>query len=186
MATTTREQLLRVALDEFTRAGYAGTSLQRIADATGTSKASVLYHFASKEVLLAAVLEPACLAIEEILKGLEGRPFTRERREAFVVEFVDFLLAHRQAVHIFVNQSNSGVDAPVFERTDALVARIADVFDREEYSVETRIRFGIALAGSAYMLVQGDMHEQLPQPLPTMRAALITVMTELLAPVDQE
>ena len=43
------DQLRDIALTEFATAGYAATSLQRIADLAGTSKASVLYHYASKE-----------------------------------------------------------------------------------------------------------------------------------------
>ena len=56
--TTTADDLRRVALQEFATAGYLGTSLQQIADRAGVSKATVLYHFSSKEVLLEAVLSP--------------------------------------------------------------------------------------------------------------------------------
>ena len=55
---TTADDLRRVALEEFAAAGYLGTSLQQIADRAGVSKATVLYHFTSKEVLLEAVLSP--------------------------------------------------------------------------------------------------------------------------------
>ena len=49
---TTSDELRTIALTEFANAGYAGTSLQRIADVAGVSKSAVLYHYASKEALL--------------------------------------------------------------------------------------------------------------------------------------
>ncbi len=55
----TSDELRAIALDAFASSGYLGTSLQQIADRAGVSKASVLYHFASKEALLEAALTPA-------------------------------------------------------------------------------------------------------------------------------
>ena len=49
---SSQEDLRTIALAEFATAGYAGTSLQRIAELAGLSKSSVLYHYASKEALL--------------------------------------------------------------------------------------------------------------------------------------
>ena len=44
--STSHDELRVIALAEFARAGYAATSLQRITQLAGLSKASVLYHFA--------------------------------------------------------------------------------------------------------------------------------------------
>lgn len=45
-------QILRAALDQWTRHGFHGVSLREIAAAAGVSKSLVHYHFASKEHLL--------------------------------------------------------------------------------------------------------------------------------------
>lgn len=53
----TRERLLEVALDQFVRHGFHGTSMRQIADAAGLAVSGIYNHFASKEDIFAAVLE---------------------------------------------------------------------------------------------------------------------------------
>ena len=53
----TRALLLEVATSEFLAHGYAGTSLERVAELAGFSKGAVYGNFAGKEELCLAVLE---------------------------------------------------------------------------------------------------------------------------------
>ena len=53
----TRALLLEVATTEFLAHGYAGTSLERVAELAGFSKGAVYGNFAGKEELCLAVLE---------------------------------------------------------------------------------------------------------------------------------
>lgn len=53
----TRERLLEVALDEFVRHGYHGTSMRQIAAAAGLAVGGIYNHFSSKEAVFAAVLD---------------------------------------------------------------------------------------------------------------------------------
>ncbi|WP_346232032.1 TetR/AcrR family transcriptional regulator [Parafrigoribacterium mesophilum] len=182
--STSAEDLRAIALTEFATAGYVGTSLHRIADIAGLSKSSVLYHFASKEVLLGAAVGPAVDAMDDILSAVETGPLTGARRREFIVHFVDFLLEHRLEVHMFINQGPSLVDVPVFERANELVRRLARYFSTTTTSTEDRMRFGVALGGAAYMLVASQTFEIEPSPVDETRAALINIVTELLAPVD--
>jgi TetR/AcrR family transcriptional regulator len=181
--STSAQDLRTIALAEFATAGYLGTSLHRIADLAGLSKSSVLYHYASKEVLLQAAVGPAVDALEDILTALEAQPLTGARRRAFIVHFVDFLLEHRLEVHMFINQGPSLVDVPIFERANDLVRRLAQYFSTTTTSTEDRMRFGVALGGAAYMLVASQSFEIDPAPVDEARAALINIVTELLAPV---
>lgn len=52
-----RDQILDAAMDVFVHGGYGTSSLRSIAAAAGVTHPGVLYHFRSKEHLLAAVLE---------------------------------------------------------------------------------------------------------------------------------
>ena len=53
--TTPRERLLDAAIDHFGRQGIGDTSLRGIAEAVGTSHRMLIYHFGSREGLLAEV-----------------------------------------------------------------------------------------------------------------------------------
>ena len=181
--TTTADDLRRVALQEFAAAGYLGTSLQQIADRAGVSKATVLYHFSSKEVLLEAVLSPALDQLDGILGqvGLAGLQRGGDARTEFLERFVDFLLEHRSAVYIFVNQATSLVDIPVVERANAEIELISRYFEENVGSVEEKVRFGVALGGAAYLLAGAPV--SMPEPdLGALRSALLNVLGDLLAP----
>jgi AcrR family transcriptional regulator len=180
---SSQEDLRTIALGEFATAGYAGTSLQRIAELAGLSKSSVLYHFASKEALLEAAIGPAIDRMAGILEPIEHVGLNDDARQAFLDEFVDFLLQHRLEVHMFINQGPSLVDVPVIDRANALVLRLARFFGEHTASVEEKMRFGIALGGAAYMLCTAQSLGLPAEPVEETRAALLTIMGELLSPV---
>ncbi|MGD0984060.1 MAG: helix-turn-helix domain-containing protein [Acidimicrobiales bacterium] len=51
----TRQRILDIALDLFITQGYDATSIRQIAERLGFSKASIYYHFASKQDILMAL-----------------------------------------------------------------------------------------------------------------------------------
>jgi AcrR family transcriptional regulator len=65
-----REQVLEAAARLFTSKGFAGTSTREIAEAVGIRQASLYYHFAGKDEILAALLattvRPTQMVVEEI------------------------------------------------------------------------------------------------------------------------
>ena len=178
--SSTHEELRAIALAEFARAGYAATSLQRIAEIAGLSKSSVLYHFASKEALLDAAIMPALERFELMVTDLEKS----SDRSAFIADFVELLIEHTLEVHMFVNQAASLEDVFVFDRANAIAVRVAAFFASTTQSALERMRFGVALGGAAYLMA--SQHQYQVQPAESddeTRAALITIVTELLAPV---
>lgn len=180
---SSQEDIRTIALAEFATAGYAATSLQRIAELAGLSKSSVLYHYASKEALLEAAIGPAIDRMAAILDPIERSGLNADGRSAFLEEFVDFLLQHRLEVHMFINQGPSLVDVPVIDRANALVLRLAQFFGEHTASLEEKMRFGIALGGAAYMLCTTQSLGLDVAPVQETRAALLTIMGELLSPV---
>jgi AcrR family transcriptional regulator len=60
--TPKREQILQGAMRVFLQAGYAGTSMDRVAAAAGVSKQTIYSHFQDKEGLFRALLEHMTIA----------------------------------------------------------------------------------------------------------------------------
>ena len=173
--------LQRIALDQFATAGFAGASLGSIAQAAGLAKSSVLYHYASKEALLTAAVEPALDALESVVDSYPSSA-DPEERERFVERFIDFLLAHRLAVHLFVNQGQSLREIPALERANALLQRFGEAVVDRIPSVAGRIRFGVALGGAAYTLVAAANWSETDLPeTDEIRDALIGAVSALLA-----
>ena len=180
------DELKQVALEQFATVGFAGTSLQHIADHAGYSKSSVLYHYASKEALLEAAIGPAISEFETVLdEFLSSRD--RGRRGRLVDRVVDMLLEHREAVHVFLIQGPSLSDLPIIARANAAVRRLAAAIGEERESVTDQVRFGIALGGAAFLLTAGRTFAD-EDTLPTddeLRDALHAVLGELLAPAHR-
>jgi AcrR family transcriptional regulator len=176
-------EILEVALEQFATAGFAGTSLQQIADAAGCSKSSVLYHFTSKEALLEAAIGPAVDRLETVLGGVARLRESSESRELFVEQFIDFLFAYRLEVHTFINQGQSLVGIPVIDRANAVLGGLAASFAADTTTVEEKLRFGVALGGAAYELVASMNFGDEQHAHEERRSALITIVSELLAPI---
>jgi len=176
------DDLRLIALDEFATAGYAATSLQRIADLAGNSKASVLYHYDSKERLLEAVLAPALDDLDALIDTTAARGLELEHRPAFLEAFVDYLLQHRQVVHLVINQGSTLEDVPVMQRALGLMRRLAELFDLAASSPVEKLRYGIALGGAAYCLAAARQLAVEEEDPVVLRAALLAVIGELLLP----
>jgi AcrR family transcriptional regulator len=176
------DELKQVALEQFATVGFAGSSLQHIADQAGYSKSSVLYHYASKEALLEAAIEPAVADFEAVLdEFLAGGGSARRR--VLVDRIVDLLIAHREAVHVFLIQGPS-LDLPIIARANAAVRRLAAAIAQERESVADQVRFGIALGGAAFLLTAGrSFADEDTMPADDeLGEALHTVLADLLAP----
>ena len=73
--------LLRTARELFAADGYAGTSLQAIADAAGVTKGALYHHFAGKEELFAAVYDREQ---DALVAEAEGAPDLEEACVAYL------------------------------------------------------------------------------------------------------
>ena len=67
-----RAAILSAGLDVFSQFGFRGTTLDQIADVAGLSKPNLLYYFASKEAIHAALLERLLDTWLDPLKALDG------------------------------------------------------------------------------------------------------------------
>lgn len=183
MRVSTHDDLRTAALHEFAASGYLGTSLARIAERAGMSKAAVLYHFDSKEALLDAAVSPAIEAFQSLLERAHASTDLTDGARSFVEEFVDFLLRFRLEVHLFINQRRSLAEVPVMARADELVRRIVRFHRERSAGFEDELRFGVALGGAAYFLAnREDFASEAVIDDAELRRALILVVSSLLVP----
>jgi AcrR family transcriptional regulator len=85
----TRREAQRVALALFTEQGYDATSLRQIADALGINKASLYYHFPSKEAILRSLFEQRGTEAEDLTAWVEAQPASDGLLERAVLRWVD-------------------------------------------------------------------------------------------------
>ncbi len=93
-ALETRKAILKVALDCFSKRGYALTTFNDIARRIHLTKGAVFWHFKSKEELLAELIEREH-AIYEPLKGVEQAQAPEDIRDAFVA-WAEAVSSHRE------------------------------------------------------------------------------------------
>lgn len=88
--TSRRDAILAATVDEVVRLGFDGTSIQRIAQAAGVSTGLVMYHFKSKDELMAAAWVAAIRHFFERITGAsEGQLGLRRMENSFRILFVD-------------------------------------------------------------------------------------------------
>ena len=94
--TAGAQRVLDVALELFSEHGFAGTSLQDIADRLGVTKAAVYYHFRSKDDLLLALVGPAIDELMAMATESDSALRPQRGRGVGVARYVDYLLRHRR------------------------------------------------------------------------------------------
>ena len=88
-AAETRAEILRVALDLFTRRGFEGTSIRDLSEALGMTKSSLYYHFAGKEAILRALLSDRRAEIEDMLAWIDVQRRDRGLLQRAALRWVD-------------------------------------------------------------------------------------------------
>jgi AcrR family transcriptional regulator len=107
----TRERILSVAEAFFGEVGYHGTRLHEIAARVGIRKASLFYHFASKDDLYGAVVEQGFGETEATIRRVlesEAPPLAKLR--ALVCAYVDMVVGNPARTKILLRRSLG--DAP--------------------------------------------------------------------------
>jgi AcrR family transcriptional regulator len=98
----TRQRLLDVAVALISQHGFAGTSLQMIADELGFTKAAIYYHFRTRDQLLIALMEPLLQQIRQVVETAESQNTARSQMEAMVQGFAGVVAKNRSLAAVMV------------------------------------------------------------------------------------
>ncbi|HEX6354799.1 helix-turn-helix domain-containing protein [Actinophytocola sp.] len=97
----TRDTIRAVALELFSTKGFEQTSLREIAERVGLTKASLYYHYPSKQALLIAVVEPVITGWRAIADDTASLRNTPGNVRQVVERCLDVLLRNRAVAGIF-------------------------------------------------------------------------------------
>jgi AcrR family transcriptional regulator len=95
-----RARIVEAALGLFAEHGISGTSLQRIADAIGVTKAAVYHQYPSKDEIVLAVAETVLAGLEAAATAAEAEPSRARAREVLIRGMIDLAVARRRMAGI--------------------------------------------------------------------------------------
>jgi AcrR family transcriptional regulator len=164
-ADAARAAIEATALELFTQKGYEATSLDEVAKALGITRQAVLYHYGSKEHLLAAVITPAMDDVQATLAELDpADPPTRDQQRETLAALVHSMAAYRPA-HALLSGLHTGTvalqAAPHLIETNQRVAHLLGGSDVDRCP-RTRVRVLATMAA-----LKGSMASRLSLPLET-------------------
>ena len=157
-----RDAIVAEAIRQFGRDGYRAASLDHIAAAVGVRKQTVLYYYASKDVLLEACLEAAGRRLAFVVsKALEGAETYWDRAEA-VIHAVFRLAGEWPEFPMFIREAGRlGPDA--FDRfadvLDPMRLRAIDFLQAGMDQGEIRKQDPALLLFTLYTAVVGSLTE---------------------------
>jgi AcrR family transcriptional regulator len=141
-----KEKIRSVAIELFFRKGYFATSMSDIARGCGIQKASIYYHYGSKEELLFSILnstiDDLMAYLESRLSGVKG---VEARMRAAIRSHVRFHL-ERQWENFIANSELRGL-------TEDYYSAIVKKRDAYEYIFQDLLREGVASGA----FVSGDI-----------------------------
>jgi len=175
----TRQEILNAATRLFSDYGYRGTSLADIAHEIGYSKASVLYHFASKEALLAELIAPAAADLQALLARASALPPEQARRSA-IEDYADLTVTYKEAVAVLQTEEPLLLQDPHFHAIGVLYERLVRVLQGEDPNAEARVAAIMVVVGTAAACT-----ERSDLPPEQLRPALVAVALRALGlPAD--
>lgn len=145
----TRDRLIAVAIDLFTRHSFAGTSLQMIADDIGFTKAAIYHHFRTREQLLLAVLEPLLDELRVVVDTAQAKRSAHARADEMLTGYAALAVRNRSLVGVLA--ADPSVAAALEERADwtRLIARQLALLGDVDPGPAGKVKAAMVFAGMA-------------------------------------
>ncbi|WP_193045366.1 TetR/AcrR family transcriptional regulator [Mycolicibacterium baixiangningiae] len=94
-----RAQIIESAIDVIAEAGWAQTSIRKIADRVGVAMSAVLYHFGTKDNLVDAIIEHMYRsALAVVVPAVDAESTAAGKLTAYIRATIEYYDAHR--VHL--------------------------------------------------------------------------------------
>ena len=100
----TREKILKVATKLFAKYGFAGTSMDEIAERVGIRKASLYHHFSSKQEIYEELIKRVFAEIIKIFQVSFSSGDILKDAENFISEIMNFILQNEDYVKILLRE----------------------------------------------------------------------------------
>jgi AcrR family transcriptional regulator len=109
-----REEIIAAAIRAFSARGYAGVTLQEIADDIGITKAAIYYYFRQKQDILGEALQRAGEALAANVRGFAERDDMTPTEKVYelLAAHVRSVLSHRALYSVYFSDI-SQVDQPL-------------------------------------------------------------------------
>lgn len=140
----TKQRILDAARELFAQKGVQKTSLQEIADQLGITKPALYYHFASREDLVRAILQPLIDGGEDFIVRHEARP---EEARALLEGYFDFHYEHRAELSVVLSDLTMLTELGLIEMVVAWRDRLIKLLMGPSPTLAEATRAVVAIGG---------------------------------------
>lgn len=95
MQRDTKAEIHQAAMELFSTRGYEKTSLREIAEQVGITKASLYYHYSSKQDLLKAIIGTFFDDLQRVLQLVDVVEWSPESERELLGAYLDVVILHR-------------------------------------------------------------------------------------------
>jgi AcrR family transcriptional regulator len=135
------ERIAAIALECFGEHGFDGTSMRDLAARLEVTPAALYYHYAGKDDLLEAVLDPLLRELETLIADAEQRrPTGPAEQRSRLENLLEVLLHQPDVLRLMVSDVGVASHERVRGRVGELTRRLPELLLREDPSSVERVR----------------------------------------------
>lgn len=173
---TRRHQLVEVTINLVAEHGYAATSLARIAQAAGITKGAVLYHFDSKDAVVAAAhAHVLSVLVDDVGAAVDAAP-ADQAPAAYVRRMVGHLAERPDHARMVIEVMINGGRPDSAARWKPLAALLQDARQARGLGPGTDLRTLALIVGGAIDAIIGERLQDADYDAEAAAESLITML----------